>query len=111
MKIWRASDGSLEKDISCTDRIFSASFSPNGQLLASGDVDGALRLWNINDRDANCLAVSPHVHRYEDDDDDDHDEDDLTACVNSVAFTPNGQNLASGSQDGNIFLWDTRKFL
>jgi WD40 repeat protein len=37
--------------------------------------------------------------------------DDLTPTVKSVAFTPNGQNLASGGQDSSIFLWDTRKLL
>jgi WD40 repeat protein len=47
----------------------------------------------MHDRDANGLAVSLHVHRNEEDDDCD---DDLTARVNSVAFTSDGQNLASG---------------
>jgi WD40 repeat protein len=29
-----------------------------------------------------------------------------TGWVNSVAFTPDGQTLASGSYDGTILLWD-----
>jgi WD40 repeat protein len=108
VQTWRASDGSLEKAFSSTVRISSTSFSPNGKLVASGDDDGTVRLWNMNDRDANGLAVSLHVHRNEEDD---NSDDDLTARVSSVAFTPDGQNLASGGYDGNIFLRGIRKFL
>jgi WD40 repeat protein len=105
VKTWHASDGSLEKTLGDHD-VLSASFSPNGKLLASGDIDGSVRLWTANDENADCLAVSPHVHLREDE-----DGDDTEAPVNSVAFALNGQNLASGGQDGTIFLWDTRKFL
>jgi WD40 repeat protein len=110
VKIWRVSDGSVQtvpldpqaKRHGC------ASFSPNGQLIATGSNDGIVRFWTMNDRVANCFALSPHVHG------DDHDHDgrnDPATDVYSVAFTPNGQHLASGGQDGNIFLWDTREFL
>jgi WD40 repeat protein len=40
VKIWRSFDGSLEKALR-GDSIFSASFSPNGKLTASGDVMAA----------------------------------------------------------------------
>jgi WD40 repeat protein len=114
LRIWRLSGGSLEKAL-IGHNYFSTCFSPNGKLLASGDNVGTVRLSTMNDLDANCLAVSPYIHRFEEDDDDDDDDDsddddDLGAYVCSVNFSPNGQNLASGGYDGNIFLWDTRKF-
>jgi WD40 repeat protein len=108
IKIWRASDGSLKNDLKGSQHA-SVSFSSNGKLVASGGHDGTVRLWTMNDLDPNCLAVCPSVHRSEEDEDE--DEDDIIAQVNSVAFTPNGQTLASGGDDGTIFLWDTRKFL
>jgi WD40 repeat protein len=109
VKIWRASDGSLEKVLR-GHNFLTASLSPNGKLVASGEYDGsgAVRLWSVNDGDANYFAVSPHFHRHEWE-----DEDGGTVTmsnVRSIAFTPNGQNLASAGDDG-IFLWDTHEFL
>jgi WD40 repeat protein len=109
VKIWRASDLSLVQGIR-DHNIRDTSFSPNGNLLASGGDFGSgnVRLWNMNDRDADCFAVSPHVHLF---DGAEEEEDGFPVCVRSVAFTTNGQSLASGGEDGNIFLWDTREFL
>ena len=112
VNIWRLSNGSLEKALR-GHKIYCACFSPNGELVAAGhdDGSGAVRIWTMKDRDDKCcLAVSPHVHRYEEEEEEDNDAD-VTACVNSVAFTLDGQNLACGGDEGSIFLWDTRRFL
>jgi WD40 repeat protein len=112
VKMWRGSDGSPEMDTRGSQYAASISFSANGKLVASGGVHedaGTVRLCTVNDRDANCLEVFTFVHRSAEEDE---DEEDLTAArVNSVAFTSNGQSLASGCDAGNIFLWDTREFL
>lgn len=64
------------------------AWSPNGQILASGLLDGAIRLWNVETGE--CLRTLAG-----------HKE-----AVNSVAFNPKGNILASGSADGNVKLWD-----
>jgi WD40 repeat protein len=111
VKTWRASgDGSLLEMDPRGRQHASVDFSPNGKLVASDDYnkDGIVRLWTVNDpRGTNCLVASPYAHRYEKDE----DGEEVPARVNSVAFTNDGQNLASGGNDGILFLWDTRKFL
>ncbi|WP_242045546.1 MULTISPECIES: WD40 repeat domain-containing protein [unclassified Calothrix] len=67
--------------------IFSVAFSPNGKILATGDANGEIRLWQIDDGQP-ILTFKGH-----------------TGFVRSVAFSPDGQTLASGSVDKTIKLW------
>ncbi len=66
----------------------SVSFSPDGTLLASGDVDDTLILWNVATKQRIAI-LEGH-----------------TRGVNSVSFSPDGTLLASGDAYGTILLWD-----
>ncbi|WP_088889334.1 AAA family ATPase [Leptolyngbya ohadii] len=66
------------------------AFSPDGQLLATGDTNRELRLWRVADG-KNLLTCQGHRN-----------------WVWSVAFSPDGQILASGSDDKTIKLWDVQ---
>jgi WD40 repeat protein len=72
--------------------VTSVAFSPvDNDRLASGTVDGRVLLWNTQ---PNAIASDPltlHGGREP---------------VWSLAFSPNGQTLAAGQEDGTTFLWN-----
>lgn len=68
--------------------IRSIAFSPDGKLLATGDTDSYIRLWNV--------ATGEQTAAWQG-----HEE-----WVRSVVFSPDGQSLASGSEDKTIRLWN-----
>ncbi|MBN3962124.1 NB-ARC domain-containing protein [Nostoc sp. NMS8] len=69
--------------------VFSVTFSPSGKLLATGDTNGEIRLYDVVDGQQ-LLTCEGH-----------------TGWVWSVAFSHDGQILASGSNDQTVKLWDT----
>ncbi|WP_017297562.1 NB-ARC domain-containing protein [Nodosilinea nodulosa] len=82
-----------------SSRVFSLAFSPDGRFLASGCEDHRIRVWAVRSR---TLVHDLAGHRDE---------------VRSVAFSPQGylsagqggqtgHQLASGSYDGTLRLWD-----
>jgi hypothetical protein len=67
--------------------VWSVSFSPNGEYIATGSSDGTARLW---DKQGNQIAAFLG-HQGE---------------VLSVSFSLNGEYIATGSDDGTARLWD-----
>jgi WD40 repeat protein len=70
--------------------ILSIAFSPNGKLLAIGDTNGEIRLWQVKNA-KQMLSLKGHE-----------------SWVWSISFSPDGQTLASSSQDCTVKLWDIR---
>ncbi|MEH1815256.1 MAG: NB-ARC domain-containing protein [Nostoc sp.] len=68
--------------------VMSVAFSPDGKLLALGDTNGEIRLYQVSDW-KQLLFCKGH-----------------TNWVLSVAFSPDGTVLASGSTDHTVKLWD-----
>ncbi len=71
-----------------TNWVTSVVFDPQGHTLASGSVDGTVKLWE---------AASGQLLRS---------LDGHTRVVRSVAFDRRGRTLASGNTDDTVQLWD-----
>ncbi|MBT9316331.1 WD40 repeat domain-containing protein [Leptothoe spongobia] len=70
-----------------SDAVWSVSFAPDGQTLASASGDGTVKLWDKSGRELQTLEGHSNA-------------------VWSVSFAPDGQTLASASTDGTVKLWD-----
>ncbi|GAB4375160.1 MAG: NB-ARC domain-containing protein [Elainellaceae cyanobacterium] len=71
--------------------VFSVAFSPNGQLLATGDSNGSINVWRVADGQS-LTTYQGH-----------------TDWIRSLTFSPDGAMLASGSEDQTIRLWDVKE--
>jgi RNA polymerase sigma factor (sigma-70 family) len=64
------------------------AFSPDGKLVATGDPEGAIRLWDP----ATGKEIGPRKGHQ--------------GAITSVAYSPDGKTLVSGSADRTVALWD-----
>ena len=71
-----------------TNHMHSAAFSPDSTQVASGHVDGALKLWEVST--GRLIRTLWHAK-----------------SVEAVAFSRDGTRLLSGSADTTVKLWDT----
>ena len=71
-----------------TGYINSISFSPDGQMLACGNREKTIHLWDI--------STGQHMKKLT----------GHTSSVLSVSFSPDGQTIASAGWDKTIRLWD-----
>jgi transducin (beta)-like 1 len=102
-KVWEVDndrDGPLYDFTSHTQEIYTVKWSPTGvgssnpemqSLLATASFDGTVRLWSV--LDGSCFRI---FDRHRD-------------SVYSVAFSPSGKFLASGSLAGQMYIWNIER--
>jgi WD40 repeat protein len=88
VKVWDAHTGQLQDNLADpTGGVRSVVFHPTEDgVLAWGSTDSTVKVWNR----ASTTVRTLHGH---------------TSWVESVAFSPDGEWIASGSLDGTIKLW------
>ena len=87
-KLWDVNNQTETASFQHNDWVLTITFSPSGQLLAAGDNEGTVKVWDIQKRQA--------IAQLEGD----------TTSVYSVQFSPDGQTLAGAGYDGKIKLWN-----
>lgn len=87
--------------------IFSCTWNPSNDTLATGSSDGVARLWELGDMDAEkwasekgavvklSTAILPHCVS----------EGEKFRDVTSISWSPDGKLLATGCYDGTIRIW------
>ncbi len=70
-----------------SDVVYSVSFSPDGQTIASASGDHTIKLWNLD----GSLRQTLKGHENK---------------VHQIEFSPDGKTLASASADGMVKLWN-----
>ncbi|KAI5888472.1 WD40 repeat-like protein [Schizophyllum commune H4-8] len=101
VRIWDVATGQLlERLRGHRDSVYSVRFTPDGRGLISGSLDKTLKYWDITP------VTSAGKHR------------EMVHCtmsfaghkdyVLSVAVSPDGQWVVSGSKDRSVTFWDSR---
>ncbi len=135
VRLWDAHSGQHRYTLSGhTNSVTSVAYSPNGQQIASGSLDDTVRLWDTysgqhshtlsgdTHQRVSSVTYSPngqqiaftstwdytvrlwdaHSGQYS------HTLRGHTNTVSSLAYSSNGQQIASGSWDKTVRLWDAR---
>lgn len=105
VRIWDTTSGALiertEGEQGHKDSVYSVAFSPNGEHLVSGSLDKTIRMWKLTNRTQQFNTSSNPksgecIRTFEGHKD----------FVLSVALTPDGSWVMSGSKDRGVQFWD-----
>lgn len=100
MEIWDTDSGeSITTIDNESAKIRSCSFSPNEKFLATGSDDEHTQLWDIDTGELVAIYTTYEDTFYT-------RNFAPSVQINSVAFSPDGDTLATGRSDGDIYLWE-----
>ncbi|KAI9841971.1 MAG: general transcription repressor [Thelocarpon superellum] len=103
VRVWDTANGNLVERLEGAeghkDSVYSVAFAPNGRDLVSGSLDKTIKMWELNPprggpvpRPGKCIRTFEGHKDF----------------VLSVALTPDGAWVLSGSKDRGVQFWDPR---
>ncbi|CAD5949337.1 WD40 repeat domain-containing protein [Planktothrix agardhii] len=94
IKLWDTQEENLEivEFSSHSKQISALAVDNHNFILASGDVDGYIKFWNLRTLKKEEIMTRRIAQQ----------------AINALAFSPDGKMLASGTDQGKIKLWDTK---
>ncbi|KAJ1721205.1 general transcription repressor [Coemansia erecta] len=101
IRLWDVSTANpLQRIDGHKDSVYAVAFSPDGQSLLSGSLDKTLRIWDLgrygpNGRPSEIVTCRSTLVGHKD-------------FVLSVAYSPDGNWIVSGSKDRGVQFWDPR---
>jgi len=108
IKLWKVSTGECLGELrGHKDSVWSVAFSPDGRTLASGSRDGKARVWEGWEALQPEAPARPSLARRVTEFKSSVIPTQHKGWVWAVQFSPDGQTLATGSQDRTVELWDT----
>lgn len=75
------------------DEVKAATFSPDGQAVATAGRDGVVRIWGLS---GTTEAVELRGHK-----------EGVLGGINDISFSPNSQRIVSAGGDGTVRLWES----
>ena len=89
---WDTDTGQQKTTLTGDGSFHSLLFSSDGRTLAAM-YESEIHLWHIDTTDIQKSEFRQTITGY-------------SSEVNSIAFSPDGQTLASGSEDGTVLIWE-----